>query len=465
MVRISIPEKWDYEADVVIVGAGTAGFPAAIEAHDAGAKTVILEILPIIAPSLPLINVGPAFAGTDIQEKQGIKDSPEEYYKDGIELAKGDPELWQVFSVAQLETYHWCKKIGMTFEPRLFSPPGHRITRGIWKKGGEMLRSLEKAARDRGIEVKIQHRATRLITDPMTGRVVGLKVREKDKEERNFKARRAVILATGGFGRNRELIAEYGPYFLNWLPTMGHGHLGDGLKMAMDLGAATKEINHAVCGSFGVDIETKSAITDFVGYAGGIFVNVNGERFADESMRQYFYGIVNERGMKQPGHVWFAIYDEKMKNTKLETHMMHKAKPVVGNTIEELAQKMGIEPAGLKKTVDRYNKNIETLGRDPDFDRTTLCGCEGVPLKLETPPFYGLKCTGSISSFKGGLKINTKSQVINQYGEVIPSLYAAGEVTGGLWGYDGTYLPCTMVTASMAFGRIAGKNAANEPAW
>ena len=463
MVPEKMPGKWDYEYDVVVVGAGTAGFPAAIEAHDAGAKAVILEILPIIAPSLPLINVGPAFAGTDMQESQGVKDSPEDYYRDGVEIAKGDPELWKVFSVAQLDTYHWCKKIGMTFEPRLFSPPGHRITRGVWKKGSEILRSLEKAARERGIEVKLQHRAIRLVTDTATGRVLGVKVRIKDKEEKYFKAKKAVVIATGGFGRSKELIGEFGPYFLDWLPTMGHGHLGDGLKMAMDLGAATKEINHAVCGSFGVDIDTKSAITDFVGYAGGLFVNVNGERFADESMRQYFYGIVNERGMKQPGHVWFSIFDEKMRTTTLKADMLHKAKPVVGNTMEELAQKLGIDPAGLRKTVDKYNKNIDKLGKDPDFERTTLCGCEGKPMKFEVPPFYGMKCTGSISSFKGGVKINTKTQVINQYGEVIPGLYAAGEVTGGMWGHDGTYLPCTLVTAGMAFGRIAGKNASQEP--
>ena len=459
----SIPEKWDYETDVIVVGAGTAGFPAAIEAAEAGAKVAILELLPYAAPSLGLINVGPAFAGTDVQKELGIEDSPEEYYKDGVELAKGDPELWRVFADYQLDTYYWCQKIGMNFGKDLFPPPGHRIKRGIWKKGPEMVRTLEKTAKaNKNIDIKYSHRATRLIADPESGRILGLKVKVKD-EEQSFKANKAVILGTGGFGRNKELVEEFGPYFIDWLPTMCHGHLGDGLKMGMDVGAATKHLGRAVSGSFAVDTETKSGIMDFVGYSGGIYVNINGKRFDDESGRVRFYGLVTEEGMKQPGKVWFGIIDDKIKNTTLRPFMLKKAKSVQANTIEELAEKTGVDAAGLKETLDKYNSDMETLGYDSVFDRRSQEGCEGVPVKIDTPPFYAYRCTGSTSSFKGGLKINTKAQVLTQYDEIIPGLYAAGELTGGLWGYEGTYLPCTMVTAALTFGRIAGQNASAEP--
>jgi flavocytochrome c len=463
MVPVSIPKKWDYEADVVVVGGGTVGLPAAWVVADAGLKAVVLELLPYLAPSLSVINVGPVFAGTDVQKEMGIDDSPEEYYKDGVELGKGDPALWRVLADNQLDTYYWCQKIGMGFGKDLFSPPGHRIMRGIWKKGTEMTRCLEKAVKDKGIEIKFSHRATRLISDPSTGRVLGLKVKVKDKEELNFRAKKAVILGTGGFGRNPELVAEYGPYFIDWLPTMCHGHLGDGLKMALDLGAGTSHIGRAVSGSFAVDAVSKSGVMDFVGYAGGIFVNVNGKRFSDEGMKVKFYGLVSEEGMKQPGHVWFAIIDDKMKNTTLRPMMMHKAKPVQADTLEDLAGKMGIDAAGLKATVEKYNRDLDTLGYDSEFERSTLEGCMGKPIKLDKPPFYAYKCTGSTSSFKGGIKINNKMQVVSQYGEVIPGLYAAGELTGGLWGNGSTYLPGTMVTSSMTFGRIAAQNAIKEP--
>ena len=465
MNPVKVSKKWDYEADIVVVGAGTAGLPAAIEAADAGARVVVLEILPNCAPSLGLIKVGVAFAGTDVQKELGINDSPEEFYKDGVELAKGDPEIWRAFADNQLETYYWCQKIGMNIGKDLYPAAGHRIKRGIWKKGADMVRILEKTAKEKGIDIKFSHRTTRLITDPMTGRVVGVKVKIKDKEEQNFKAKKAVILATGGFGRNREMVEEYGPYFLDWLPTMCYGHLGDGLKMALDVGAATKDLGRAVSGSFALDVETKTGLMDFVGCAGGIYVNVNGKRFADESCRAKFYGLANEEGMKQPGHAWFAIMDDKIKNTTLRTNLLHKAKPVQANTLEELAKQLGIDLIGLKQTIDKYNKDIETLGYDSEFDRRTLEGIEGIPVKIDTPPFYGYRCTGATSSFKGGIKINGKAQVVNHYGEVIPSLYAAGEATGGLWGHDGTYLSCTMVPASMTYGRIAAKNAVKEPCW
>jgi fumarate reductase flavoprotein subunit len=463
MAPVSIPERWDYESDIIVVGAGTAGLPAAWAAADAGAKVCILELLPYTAPSLSIINVGPAFAGTDVQKEQGIDDSPEEFYRDGVELAKGDPVIWRAFTDNQLETYYWCQQIGMGLGKQLFAPPSHRRKRGIWKKGAEMTRVLEKAARDKGVEIKFLHRATRLIVDPPARRVLGLKVKVKEKEEQNFRAKKAVILTTGGFGRNKELVAEYGPYFLDWLPTMSHGHLGDGLKMALEQGAGTAHIGRAVSGSFAVDVESKSGIMDFVGYAGGIFVNVNGKRFSDEGGRVRFYGLVTEEGMRQPGHVWFAIIDDKIKNTTLRHEMMHKAKPVQTDTIEDLAKKMGIDPTGLKATMEKYNHDIDTLGYDSEFDRRTQEGCEGKPIKLDQPPYYAYKCTGATSSFKGGIKINSKMQVVNQYGEVIPGLYAAGELTGGLWGNDATYLPCTMVSASITLGRVAGKIAVKEP--
>jgi fumarate reductase flavoprotein subunit len=463
MAMVSKVKKWDHEADVLVVGAGTAGLPAAIVAAEAGAKVTILELMSYCASSLALVNVGPAFAGTDIQKEQGVEDSPEDYYKDGVERAKGVPELWRVFADNQLDTYNWCKKIGVKFG-NLFAPPAHTRKRGFFLKGLDMLRVLEKTAKEKGVEIFFLHRAKRLVTDPQSAKVLGLKVEIKDKTEHYFKANRAVILASGGFGRNREMVEEYGPEFIDWIPTMPPGHLGDGLKMALAVGAGTKDLGHAVCGSFSVDVFSKTGVMDFVGYAGGIFVNVNGERFWDEATRNSFYGLLDEKGMQQPGGFFYMVFDDKARN-RVRPGKLGKAKPFQGDTIEETAQKAGIDPKGLKETIDKYNQDIKSVGYDTVFDRRTLEGCDGAPVTIDTPPFNAIKCKGSTSSFKGGLRINNHCQVLNQYDEVIPGLYAAGEVTGGLWSAHGTYLPCTMITAAMTFGRIAGKNAVAEPSW
>jgi fumarate reductase flavoprotein subunit len=462
---LEVPKKWDYEADVVIVGAGTAGLPAAVAAINEGAKKVaVLELMSYCAASLALVNVGPAFAGTDLQKAEGIDDSPEIYYKDGTERGQGVPELWKAFTDKQLAVYNWTKEIGVEYHG-LFAMPAHTRTRGIFVKGNDMLRCMEKAARAKGAEILFMHRATRLIVDPASGRVMGLKVLIKDdKEEKNFKASKAVILATGGFGRNKAMIEEFGPSFANWVPTMSPGHLGDGLKMALAVGASTKDFGRAVSGSFAVDAITKTGVIDFVGYAGGIMVNVNGQRFWDEATHASFYGQVCEEGMRQPGGVFFCVFDDKAKKI-IRPGKLGKAKPFQGDTLEAVAKEAGIDPKGLKATIEKYNSDIRSVGYDTIHDRITLEGCSGKPVTIETPPYYAIKCKGSISSFKGGIRINDNAQVLNQYDEVIPGLYAAGELTGGLWGPHGTYLPGTMVSASMTFGMIAGKNAMKEKAW
>jgi len=454
MAVVPVPEKWDYEADVIVVGGGNTGLPAATVAAEAGAKVVVLELMSYCASSLALINVGPAFAGTDEQKEAGIEDSPEQFYKDGVELAKGLPEFWKVFTDNHLDVYRWCKEIGMKFE----APSGRGRTH--WASGPDMLKCLEKAAKGAGVEILFLHRVTRLITDPETGRVLGLKVTVKDKTQ-NFKAKRAVILATGGFGRNKEMVQEYGPEYIDCYPTMPPGHLGDGLKMGLAIGAGTEGLGHAVTPSFAIDAETKA----FIRVAGGILVNVNGKRYTNEADPTRFYGLISKDGLRQPGGLFWRVYDEK--TAKLPVHgTVRKTKPIQGNTIEEVAKKAGIDPQGLKETLDKYNSDIKSVGYDTVFGRRAQGGGgEGTMLTIDEPPFYALKCTVATSSFKGGLKINTDCQVIDQYGEVIPSLYAAGEVTGGLWGADGTYFGGTMVSSSMTFGRIAGKNAAAEPSW
>jgi len=131
---------------------------------------------------------------------------------------------------------------------------------------------------------------------------------------------------------------------------------------------------------------------------------------------------------------------------------------------EELAKNAGVDPTGLAKTLEKYNEDIESEGYDTVFGRKTLASIHGEPMVLDKPPYYAVKCTASITSFKGGIKINSKCQPVNNYGEAIPGLYAVGEVTGGLFG-KGTYLGGIMWPASMTFGRLAGRSAAFETPW
>ncbi|GAH25803.1 unnamed protein product, partial [marine sediment metagenome] len=190
---------------------------------------------------------------------------------------------------------------------------------------------------------------------------------------------------------------------------------------------------------------------------------VDGERFHDESP---WYGHITGVGMSQPGGAYWAVYDSKIREAPRpvkSTPSMDKTKEVKANTIEELARSAGIDAEGLKKTIDKYNSDIDSVGYDTVFGREHLFGPAGLLVKIGAPPFYAVKCATSITSMKGGLKINGRSQVINQYSEVIPSLYAGGEVAGGLHGKS--YLLGVMTSGAVTQGIIAGKNAVKEPAF
>jgi len=458
-----IPDKWDYETDVLIVGAGTAGLPAGVVAAEAGAKTTILEGTKTCGGSGNLIMVGASFGGTDIQKKQGIDDSPELRYRDGVEVAHGTPEMWRVYCDHELDLYEWFKDLGIhPWTEDLLTLPGHSAPRLHRYVGTPVEQRIEKEARDKGAEILTQHRAKRLIADPETGRVLGAKVDAKGKTK-YIKAKKGVILACGSFGRNKEMVAEYGSRFKDCIPLMAPGHMGDGLKMAFDLGAATNHIGDAVVASLAACTTTHADRALIATWCGGIAVNVNGKRFYPESCPRGYYGDLTDAGLDQPGKVYWIVYDDSMRNAagvnELEKHKEFKA-----DSFEELAEISDIDPKGFVETVERYNEDIDSEGYDTVIGRKTITFIHGTPIKLENPPYYAIKCETSITSFKGGLKINSRTQVIDNYGESISGLYAAGETTGGLFG-DGLYLGGTNWPASMVFGKIAGQNAADQKPW
>ncbi|MEM3551289.1 MAG: FAD-binding protein [Candidatus Bathyarchaeia archaeon] len=432
-------------SDLIVVGAGTAGLPAAIRAKevDPNVRVTLLEARPNYASSLLM---KPYFA-------IGLPD--DEWYHEAVRCG-GDPELWKAYTERGQWLYEWLKEKGI-----------HPIDDERWEKprrkqeiSGELIiKTFDRIAREKNVEILFNHRATRLITIPETRRVIGVKVQTGDKEI-IFKAKKAVILTTGGFGRNEELIKEFGPQWIGCIPIVPPGHLGDGLKMALDVGAATKYIAGAVVPSRAVCVDNKQLT--HMDTAGSIAVDPRGKRFANES--ESFYGLMTKRCLELiPEKYFYVVYDEKIRqDAKLDYE-----KPVIykGNTIEELAKNAGIDPEGLKATIEKYNHDLDTYGYDTVFGRRYIW--EGhdnrPPPKIDTPPFYAIKVTGSFTSFKAGVRINSKAQVLNWFNEVIPGLYAAGEVTGGLF-YKGLYHPNpSMVTSAMIFGCIAAENAVKEP--
>ena len=466
MSPIKAPKKFDHEADVVVVGGGAAGLPAAIVVAEQELKVMVLESRPKCSGSLAIGAGDFAVAGSDEQKEQGIEDSPDIFYKDMVDVCGADPELARAYVDNQIHAYRMLKQGGIEF-PKIIPFSGHsrdRCLGWLFGKGPVIIKILKDRAENKGAEILLSHRATRLVIDSETGRVIGLMAEVKG-ETKSFKAKKAVILASGGFGRNKEMIAEYAPDMVEALPIMALGHQGDGLRMGLDVRAATKDIGVAVGPSFPVCNETHSNALMAPWY-GGVMVNVNGNRFYDESCSEGYFGALTGAGMKQPGGVYWAVYDnnvlENIKGNaeKAQVKDTEGCRQYKAETIETLAESTGIDAKGLKGTIDRYNRDVEDVGHDTVFNRKFQAGRERPLIKIDTPPFYAVKCVTSTTSLRGGLRINSRSQVLNQFNEVIPGLYAAGEVTGGL--FSKKYVSRIMSSQSMTFGIIAGRNAIKE---
>ena len=458
---------WDMEKDVVIVGAGGAGLAAAVEATNAGAETIVLEKQTRIWDSSTAISAGSfAFAGTDLQEKQGVRDSNDLFYKDimAVGKQKNDPELVQVYIDHQLDTYQWLKKLGVRWADVVSVVAGMSVPRAHLTDPLELVRILYRTTRRQGALVFFQAPVTGLLIGERE-RVVGVNLQERTGANTRIRARKGVVLASGGFARDPRRLANINPKFAGVVATSGPGHTGDGLEMAEALGASVKDMEH-VKPSFELHVNgTTSDDIALLFLSGGIIVNKKGERYVNESISYKDTGMMT---LDQPGAIGYQIIDQKIferqvrlaKKSSIDFGLGLDAVKirllVKGDTIEELANKIGVPPDVLRTTVDRYNSNVDG-GRDPEFGRTTLAGNYGRLVKLDMPPFYSFETRAHFLSTYAGLAVDKDMRVLTRGGN-IPGLYAAGEVVGGFHGAG--YHSGAALGQAVIFGRIAGRNTA-----
>jgi fumarate reductase flavoprotein subunit len=478
-----IPEKWDKEVDVVVVGFGAGGSAAAIEANDLGAKVILLEKMP--TPGGGCCESGGMVYGavTSVQKAMGIEDSKDAMYKYRIAVGKGldDPELVRILVDKSAETIDWLVGLGVKFTTVLFSgmekkyadvappaPRGH-LSEGL---GPGLFKVLDEAVNAREIEVMLETKAVELVANTEK-EVLGVKVESKG-QPLYIRAAKAVVLTSGSFAMNKEMLSTYQPSFRDAWTVMPMGLDGDGLTMCQRLAADIRGIGIPVTAVPGIRVAQRPDpyATPFKWAIsinppiGGPFIAVNqqGKRFITENL---FYELWVPILLAQEGHRAFAIFDEEGRQyevspgfaftkpgveAEIEAGIVKKA-----DTIRELAGIIGVDPGTLEETVNTWNANAATE-TDPEFGRTEFF----VPIK--TPPFYAYETRPAISDPICGVVINTKAQVVDVDGNVIPRLYASGSVTGGWRGeqYPGSG---NMIGNAMTFGRIAARNAIAETPW
>ena len=492
------------DADVVVVGAGGAGMTAAITAAAEGKSVVVLESQSMVGGNSVRATGGMNAAKTVYQDEnefgesagveKTLKTAAEKYadnetitalaktvseqwaayqanptgYFDSVELmeldtmigGKGinDPALVETLCSNSADAIDWLGEQGITLNS-VSSAGGASVKRihrpvneegKVVSVGAYMVPLLEEDCQKAGVQMMLNTTATEILTDD-NGAAVGIKATGASGETITINAK-AVILTSGGFGANMDMVVEYKPELKGFMTTNAPGILGQGIKMAQAIGADTVDMDQIQIHPT-VQYDSASLITEGLRGDGAVLINSEGKRFIDEVGTR---DVVSAAEIAQPGSYSWLIIDQKMvDDSSVIQGYIKKGYTFEGKTYEELAEQIGVDGAALAETMNTWNGYVEAKN-DPDFGRTSFAD------KLDTAPYYAIKVTAGVHHTMGGLKINTNTEVLNENGEIIPGLFAAGEVTGGVHGAN--RLGGTAVSDFVVFGRIAGAAASKYAA-
>ncbi len=492
------------EADVVVVGAGGAGMTAAITAAGEGKSVVILESQSMVGGNSVRATGGMNAGKTVYQDEnefgesagveKTLKTAAEKYadnetitalaktvseqwaayqanptgYFDSVELmeldtmigGKGinDPELVETLCANSADAIDWLDEHGITLH-NVSSFGGasvkriHRPVNAEGKTvsvGSYMIPLLQENCEKAGVKMMLDTTATEILTDA-NGAAVGVKATGASGETVTVNAK-AVVLASGGFGANLDMVVKYKPELKGFMTTNAPGIQGQGIEMAEAIGAATVDMDQIQIHPT-VEANTAALITEGLRGDGAILINEEGQRFIDEVGTR---DVVSAAEIAQTGSYSWLVVDQAMVDaSSVIQGYIKKGYTVTGATYEELGKAMGVDAAAFAETMEKWNGYVEAKN-DPDFGRTSFAN------PLNTAPYYAVKVTAGVHHTMGGLKINANTEVLNEKGEVIPGLFAAGEVTGGVHGAN--RLGGNAVADFTVFGRIAGAAASDYAA-
>lgn len=458
--------------DVVVAGAGMAGFAAAISAAEQGASVLLLEKMAEYGGSTAWSGGAFSFAGTEQQAALDIRDSKELLRAD---LTKGGedkvcPDLIDLYVSRQQEVYGWLRKLGVQFAPPVLSP-GQSVARSHAVNTRPMLKLLHEhfTAQPRCKYVS-QAQVVRIERDDRgVARVVRARIQG---EEVSFTARKAVVLASGGFSRSQDVFERFAPWLQKAKRMGGEGATGDALRIGGALGGALTDFGYLE-GTFGAILPNypcpqawvdNDTILMHAVYSGAIILNKEGRRFADESLS---YRKLGNICLEQPDAVAFQLFDQQVMDASREDPVTRNFKAALqrgliqqADTVGEAAEMMGLPGEVVQAELQAYNRGIESEGRDPVFGRASLLNGQGRPIALVKAPFYIYACTTGISSTYAGLLANGRMQLVDVFGDPVEGVYLAGELVGGFHGP----MPVsgTSICKAAIFGRAAGQNAAQE---
>jgi fumarate reductase flavoprotein subunit len=470
----TLPKKWDQTYDVVVVGSGFAGHAAAAEAAADETKVVILEKMPTYGGN-SIINGG-VYASSDdkfhYRQKLNLgDDSPKLHMEDT--LKGGDyyniPALVKVLAENATDALNWMiDEGGAEIRPTVFRTGGHSAARTHAAKAGvgrEYVEALKRICEKRGVKIQVGSEVSwiwRKDANPESP-VLGVEVK-KGRTVYNIRIKRGLILAAGGFSQDIKMrMAHYPLLTPDFNCTNQKGATGEIIRYSQAIGADTIQLNFIQLYPF-ADPDTGTldtpALYPFNGPGTGIvYVTKLGKRFVNEMDRRDVCSFAQLK-LGPTMRPTFTIFSDEMVSKFGGSHEeveagVKKGRFVQADSIGELAQKAGLPPDALMDTINKHNKYL-TEGKDPEFNKPINKDM----FLLVNGPFYAVAQWPAVHFCMGGLRINTDAQVVDIFGNVIPKLYAAGEVTGGIHGSN--RLGSNSIPTCVVYGRIAGTNARKE---
>lgn len=434
--------------DLIIVGAGGAGMTAALEAKAKGLNPVIFEKMPIAGGNTLKASSGMNASETKFQKEQGIEDSNDVFFEETLKGGHGtnDQELLRYFVDNSSSAIDWLDSIGITLN-------NLTITGGMSQKrthrpedgsavGQFIVNGLVKNVQEQKIPLFVNADVIHITNQD--GKVNGVKVVFNGKDEKTITSK-AVVITSGGFGANMDLITQVRKDLAGYVTTNQEGSTGDGIKLVEEQGGTTVDMDQIQIHPT-VEQSDSYLIGEAVRGEGAILVSSKGNRFTNElDTRDNVSAAINGLPEKSA----FLIFDAGVKSRAKAIEQYEKMGFVVeGKTIEKLAEKINVPKDALKSTLDTWNDAVGNK-KDTEFGRTTAMDHD-----LSNKPYYAIKIGPGIHYTMGGVKINTNTEVLNKNGQPISGLYAAGEVTGGLHGQN--RIGGNSVGEIIVFGRQAG---------
>ena len=457
--------KWDGTYEIIVVGAGGAGMAAAVKAAQTGAKNIlVLEKLAFTGGNT-LIAQGFINAADPVrQPRQGIKDSPENHMKQSLAAGdfRGDPERVRVLCENAYGAVTWLESLGMKFKDNVIQIFGALYPLShipALPKGQGYGTVLTKAAKELGVKVQTGMAVKEIIREgQFEGPVLGVKVMSSKGKVSYLRATRAVVLAAGGFSGNQYLRELHDPRVKGLGTDNLPGSTGEVAMAAVRIGGYLVGMDF-IQSTPGAPAGKKMKLLLNFNVNGSIYVDKRGNRIVNEGerrdrIRDAVLGTPERYGYTVCDNENFMSYDEVNRKAIHEGIKINEA--WTAPTIRELAVKMGVDPDGLEKTIDRYNNVFVKNGKDDDFGKTPV----NLTKRIEKGPFWACYTGMTVHHTMGGLNTNTKAQLLDWQGKVIPRIYAAGEITGGIHGTN--RVGGNAVLDCFVFGQIAGENAAKE---